>query len=144
VEDEPHTEAGARTASEVPWSEIARSPDFQQLMSLRRKITLGLLGVFVVAFGAFLVCCAYARPFMRRSVDGGLSVAYVWLLALTVLAWVLVWVYLRLSDGPLGALAERTLEQSAVGVGRERRVADREAEDASERHATGRAPRSVP
>jgi uncharacterized membrane protein (DUF485 family) len=73
-----------------------------------------LLGVFVLVFGAFLVCCAYARPFMRRSVDGGLTIAYVWLLALTVLAWVLVLIYLRLSDGPLRALAQRALERSGV------------------------------
>lgn len=73
------------------WHEIAQSPEFARLEALRRRITLTLLGVFTVCFGAFLICCGYARPFMSKSVDGGLTVAYTWLLALTVLAWALVW-----------------------------------------------------
>jgi uncharacterized membrane protein (DUF485 family) len=67
-----------------------------------------MLGIFVVVLGTFLVLCGYARPFMRRSVDGGLTVAYVWLLSLTVLAWVLVWVYLRVAER-LSAMAQQTL-----------------------------------
>lgn len=97
----------------IRWQEIAQSPDFIRLESLRRRVTAALLGVFVLVFGAFLVCCGYARPFMRRSVDGGLTVAYVWLMALTLLAWALVYVYLRISDGPLGALGRRVVEQSS-------------------------------
>ena len=77
---------------------------------MRRKITFWLLGMFVVAFGAFLICCAYARPFMSQSIDGGLTVAYVWLLSLTVLAWILVCVYLRLSDGPAGEAGAATVQ----------------------------------
>ena len=116
------SEAGARpgTRQEIPWSEIARSPEFARLLALRRRITFWLLGTFVVVFGAFLICCAYARPFMRRSVDGGLTVAYVWLLSLTVLAWILVWVYLRLSEGPLAKLAQRTVQQGRRAPGSER------------------------
>jgi uncharacterized membrane protein (DUF485 family) len=91
--------SGARTSvSPERWHEIANSPEFARVQALRRRVTLGTLGVFVVAFGTFLILCGYARPFMRRSVDGALSVAYVYLLALTVLAWVLVLVYLRVAE----------------------------------------------
>jgi uncharacterized membrane protein (DUF485 family) len=83
-----------------------------RLEALRRRITLVLLGVFTVCFGAFLICCGYARPFMRKSVDGGLTVAYTWLLALTLLAWVLVYAYLKLSDGRLGRMAQDIVEHS--------------------------------
>jgi hypothetical protein len=78
------------------------------VQALRRRVTLGTLGVFAVAFGTFLVLCGYARPFMRRSVDGGLTVAYVWLLALPLL----VWVYLRVAER-LSAMAQQML----VGTG---------------------------
>jgi uncharacterized membrane protein (DUF485 family) len=71
---------------------------------------LASLGVFGVAVGVFLILCGYARAFMDRSVDGGLTIAYVWLLALTVLAWVLVWSYLR--------FAERRLEPSSAELAR--------------------------
>ena len=98
--------------SVIRWHEIAQSPEFVRLEALRRRITLSLLGVFVVCFGSFLICCGYARPFMSKSVDGGLTVAYTWLLALTVLAWILVYVYLKLSDGRLGRMAEDVVQQS--------------------------------
>ncbi len=88
------------------------------MQALRRRITLGMLGIFAVVLGTFLVLCGYARPFMRRSVDGGLTVAYVWLLSLTVLAWVLVWTYLRFAER-LSAMAQQTLAE-APGRGRER------------------------
>ena len=97
---------GESAGSAIRWHEIAASPEFARLEALRRRVTLTLLGVFTVCFGAFLICCGYARPFMSKSVDGGLTVAYTWLLALTVLAWVLVWTYLRLSDGPLKRMAD--------------------------------------
>jgi uncharacterized membrane protein (DUF485 family) len=94
-----------RTGDEIDWHAIARSPEFARLESTRRRVMFSALGVFSVAVGAFLILCGYARPFMTRSVDGGLTVAYVWLLALTVLAWVLVWLYLR--------FAERRLEPAS-------------------------------
>jgi uncharacterized membrane protein (DUF485 family) len=84
--------------SVVPWHEIAESSEFKRLESLRRRALLITLGVFAVITGTFLVLIGYARPFMRKSVDGGLTVAYVWILALTVLTWVLVWAYLRFAE----------------------------------------------
>jgi uncharacterized membrane protein (DUF485 family) len=113
VENRVDTARGESARSVIRWHEIAQSPEFARLESLRRRITLTLLGVFTVCFGAFLICCGYARPFMSRSVDGGLTVAYTWLLALTVLAWVLVWTYLRLSDGPLRRMADDVLRLNA-------------------------------
>jgi uncharacterized membrane protein (DUF485 family) len=117
VQDEGDTLRGGESAGAVSWRDIAESPQFRELESLRRRVTLGLLGAFVVAAGTFLVLCAYARPFMRESVDGGLSIAYVWLLALTVLAWVLVWLYLRFSERRLEPMAARILERSGPAPG---------------------------
>jgi uncharacterized membrane protein (DUF485 family) len=95
---------------QVDWHAIAGSPEFARLESARRRMMFAALGVFSVAFGVFLILCGYARSFMDRSVDGGLTVAYVWLLALTVLAWVLVWFYLR--------FAERTLHPASTELAR--------------------------
>ncbi len=125
MEDRGDSARDEAAASAVRWDEIAQSAAFQRLQSQRRRITAGLLGVFVVVFGAFLVCCGYARPFMRRSVDGGLTVAYVWLLSLTVLAWILVWLYLRFAERPLGPLAERAIEEHDSGTAHHRPGSER-------------------
>ena len=81
-----------------PWQEIAESAEFKRLESMRRRAALATTGVFALAAGVFLILSGYARPFMRKSIDGGLTVAYVWVLALTVLCWVLVWAYLRFAE----------------------------------------------
>ncbi len=100
-----------RGGDRIDWQAIARSEEFARLEAARRRIMLATLGVFALAVGVFLILCGYARPFMSKSVDGGLTVAYVWLLALTVLAWVLVWLYLR--------FAERRLEPASAELARE-------------------------
>jgi uncharacterized membrane protein (DUF485 family) len=109
---------GGETRSTVRWHEIAQSEDFRRLESTRRRAGLLTLTIFALAFGVFLVLSGYARPFMRKSVDGGLTVAYVWILALTVLAWVLVWSYLRVA-GRLETMAHEMLQSQ--GYGEERR-----------------------
>ena len=108
------TLGSGRTGSPVRWREIAESAEFRRLESLRRRAMLVTLGIFAVIFGTFLVLSGYARPFMRESVDGGLTVAYVWILALTVLAWVLVWSYLRFA-GRLEAMAQEMLRRGGYG-----------------------------
>jgi uncharacterized membrane protein (DUF485 family) len=93
------------------WREIAQSAEFRRLEARRRRATVTTLGIFAVVFGTFLVLSGYARPFMRRSVDGGLTVAYVWVLGLTVLAWVLIWAYLRVSR-QLVRMSQEILERA--------------------------------
>jgi uncharacterized membrane protein (DUF485 family) len=106
----------ARPDDRIDWHAIAGSPEFAQLESARRRVMYAALGVFSVAVGVFLILCGYARPFMTRSVDGGLTVAYVWLLGLTVLAWVLVWFYLRFAESRLEpASAELAKRAGAPG-----------------------------
>jgi uncharacterized membrane protein (DUF485 family) len=103
--------------SEPRWREIAESPEFRRLERMRRRLVIAFLSVFSVGLGSFLILCAYARPFMRKSVSGGLTVAYVWLLALTVLAWIIVWLYLRVSERRLEPLARRIAERARYSNG---------------------------
>lgn len=100
--------------SEPPWHEIASSPAFRRLESRRRRAQMVTIGVFSLATGVFLVLSGFARPFMRTSIDGGLTVADVWILGLTVLTWVLVWSYLRFADR-LESAAKRMLERGGYG-----------------------------
>ncbi len=114
VEETPRTPPGRGEEQRIDWTGIAKSPEFAQLEATRRRMMLACLGVFSVAVGVFLVLCGYARPFMARSVDGGLTVAYVWLLSLTVLAWVLVWMYLRFAERRLEPASQELARQLGV------------------------------
>ena len=96
------------------WHRIAESPEFRRIEGIRRRAMLVALSIFTAVFGTFLVLSGYARPFMRKSVDGGLTVAYVWILALTVLSWILVWGYLRFAQR-LERRAQELLRRSGYG-----------------------------
>jgi uncharacterized membrane protein (DUF485 family) len=100
-----------------PWREIAESVEFRRIESMRRRAMLATTGIFALAAGVFLILSGYARPFMRKSIDGGLTVAYVWVLGLTVLAWVLVWAYLRFAER-LEAESQEMLRRGGYGEAR--------------------------
>jgi uncharacterized membrane protein (DUF485 family) len=99
---------------------LKASEEFRRLRSARRRFVGGALLIFVPAVAGFLICCGYARHFMGRSVDGPLTVGYVWLLALTLLTWVIAWSYLRFST--------RTLAPQAESIARDLGVPARAAE----------------
>jgi uncharacterized membrane protein (DUF485 family) len=98
----------------VDWAGIAASDEFRALEAARRRFVTAALSVFGLAVGSFLICCAYARDFMDRSVHGALTVAYVWLLALTVLAWVIAYLYLRFSTRTLAPRAEEIVRGAGL------------------------------
>ena len=94
-------------ASTRDWEGLERSPEFQQLVSRRRRFVMPALAVFVVWFGGFLILTAYARDFMTRTPIGSISWAYILALSLIAMTWLITWMYLRWSDRELAPLAER-------------------------------------
>jgi uncharacterized membrane protein (DUF485 family) len=88
------------------WRALEASEEFGALRAARRRFVLATLTVFTLAVGGFLVCTAYARDFMGKSVDGPLTVGYVWLLGLTALTWLIAWGYLRFSTRTLGPTSD--------------------------------------
>jgi uncharacterized membrane protein (DUF485 family) len=89
------------------WPAIARSEEFVELERNRRRFTRAGLAVFFGCVATFLILVSYARGFMRSSISGGFTVAFASILAMTVLAWVLVWLYLRQSEKVWAPAAER-------------------------------------
>ena len=88
------------------WRALEASEEFGELRAARRRFVIGTLTVFTLAVGGFLICTAYARDFMGKSVDGSLTVGYVWLFGLTLLTWVIAWGYLRFSTRRLGPTSD--------------------------------------
>jgi uncharacterized membrane protein (DUF485 family) len=101
----------------VDWAGIAQSEEFLRLEAARRRFVTVALGVFGVAVGSFLICCGYARDFMGSSVHGALTVAWVWLLSLTVLAWIIAYLYLRFSTRTLAPQAEEIARNAGAERG---------------------------
>jgi uncharacterized membrane protein (DUF485 family) len=94
------------------WEGLERSPEFQELVTERRRFVVPALAVFVVWFGGFLVLTAYARDFMRRTPIGSFSWAYILALSLIVMTWLIAWLYLRWCDRNLAPLADRVNQEA--------------------------------
>jgi uncharacterized membrane protein (DUF485 family) len=98
-----------RTAH-TDWEEIERSRDFDELAANRRRIVLPLLAVFVVWYGVFLLCTAYARDFMAESVYRGLTIGYLFAISLIPMTWAIAWIYIKRANQQLEPLSERVRE----------------------------------
>jgi uncharacterized membrane protein (DUF485 family) len=97
------------------WTAIASSEEFLALERNRRRFTRVGLGIFFGCAATFLILVSYARGLMRSSISGGFTVAFASILAMTVLAWVLVWLYLRQSEKVWAPAAERIAASADAG-----------------------------
>jgi uncharacterized membrane protein (DUF485 family) len=88
------------------WEQIEGSAEFAELAKRRRRLVTILLAVFVVWYGAFLLCAAYARDFMSESISGGFTVAYAFALSLILMTWLVGFVYVRAARSQLDPAAE--------------------------------------
>jgi uncharacterized membrane protein (DUF485 family) len=61
---------------------VQDSAEFAELAARRRRLTVALMAVFVVWYGAFLVLAACARHFMGKSIYRGFTVGYLVALSL--------------------------------------------------------------
>src|SRR5919112_978795 len=94
----------------VDWERVERSPEFQELVTRRRRFVVPATIFFLAYYMAFILLAGYAEDFMSERVYEGLTVGYC--LALTQFVMVLVlgiW-YLRRSSSVFDPLAERVVQ----------------------------------
>jgi uncharacterized membrane protein (DUF485 family) len=130
----PH---GGATADEqvrgVDWEAIEASPEFQELVTRRRKFVLPATIFFLAYYMAFILLAGYAEDFMASSVYEGLTVGYCLALTQFVMVFALGIMYLRKAERQYDPLAQRVVTKAGddggeAGRAAERRFARREAE----------------
>ena len=100
--------AGAQTLPEdIDWIAAESSPEFQELVTRRRKFVVPATVGFLSWYVGFVLLAGYAPDFMGESVYEGLTVGYVLALSQFVMVWVLGGLYLRQADRVFDPLAER-------------------------------------
>jgi uncharacterized membrane protein (DUF485 family) len=118
----------------VDWEAIEASPEFQELVTRRRKFVLPATIFFLAYYMAFILLAGYAEDFMASSVYEGLTVGYCLALTQFVMVFALGIMYLRRADREYDPLAQRVVTMAGDGDGgeagraAERRFARREAE----------------
>jgi uncharacterized membrane protein (DUF485 family) len=103
------TRDGQREAAElrhVDWEAIERSPEFQELVTRRRRFVVPATIFFLSWYLGFILLAGYAQDFMAESVYEGLTVGYVLALTQFVMVAVLGLMYLRRSARVYDPLSE--------------------------------------
>jgi uncharacterized membrane protein (DUF485 family) len=93
------------------WEAVERSDGFVDLERTRKRIVVPGLAVFVVWFGSFLICAAYARGFMAKDIYRGFTVAYAYALSLILMTWLIAWIYIRAARTQLDPRAREVAER---------------------------------
>jgi uncharacterized membrane protein (DUF485 family) len=88
------------------WKRVESSPEFERLVTARRRVVVPSLIVFVLVFGTFTVLAAWGRHFMAHQIVSGFTVAYAFALGLIVMTWLLALIYIRASNSRIDPLAE--------------------------------------
>ena len=100
----------------VDWQEIARSPEFQELVRARRRFVLPATIFFLSWYIGFILLTGYAPDFMARSVYEGLTVGYCLALTQFVMVGALGLMYLRRSERVYDPLAAKVRERALRGA----------------------------
>ena len=94
----------------IDWVAAERSPEFQELVTRRRRFVVPCTIFFLSWYFGFVILAGYAPDFMGESVYEGLTVGYVLALSQFVMVWGLGWWYLRKADNEFDPLAERAAQ----------------------------------
>jgi uncharacterized membrane protein (DUF485 family) len=92
---------------DVDWEAVERTPEFQELVSSRRRFVIPATIFFLAWYMGFIALASYAPDFMAESVIDGLTVGYCLALTQFVMVAVLgIW-YLRRADKVFDPLADK-------------------------------------
>jgi uncharacterized membrane protein (DUF485 family) len=106
---------GDRPHAAVDWEAVEHSPEFQELVTRRRRFVVPATIFFLAYYMGFILLTGYAEDFMAERVYEGLTVGYCLALTQFLMVFVLgIW-YLRKSSRDFDPLAERVVETATSG-----------------------------
>ena len=108
----------------VDWEAIERSPEFQELITTRRRFVLPATIFFLSWYAGFILLAGYAPDFMARSVYEGLTVGYCLALTQFVMVFALGLMYLRRSERTYDPLSDEVVRRAAAPSGEPAPAAD--------------------
>jgi uncharacterized membrane protein (DUF485 family) len=81
----------------IDWEAIERLPEFQELVTGRRRFAW-IAGGLGIGFGAlYVVLASTAHDLMRTSLGGSFSLGFAWGVTLILVTWAITFAYMRRS-----------------------------------------------
>jgi uncharacterized membrane protein (DUF485 family) len=113
--EQPLATAGDRPEAGLDWEAIEHSPEFQELVTRKRRFVIPATIFFLAYYMGFILLTGYAEDFMAERVYEGLTVGYCLALTQFLMVFVLgIW-YLRKASSEFDPLSERVVEQATRG-----------------------------
>jgi len=112
------TDAARNGAPAIDWSAIERMPEFQELVTGRRRFAW-LAGGIGIGFGVlYVVLTATSPDLMGKTLTGSFSLGFAGGVALILLTWAITLAYMRRSTRVWAPLEARIRERAIAGPGR--------------------------
>jgi uncharacterized membrane protein (DUF485 family) len=108
----------------IDWQAVERAPEFQELVTRRRRFVLPATIFFLAWYLGFVLLAGYASDFMGESIYQGFTVGYLLALTQFVMVWVLAAWYIRRSDREFDPLREAAKAQAVRDVAGQRSARD--------------------
>lgn len=93
--DEIHVAPRHASADAGEWEILERDPQFQELVRRKRRFIVPATVFFILYYFALPVLVGYYPDVMDTPAFGGMNVAYLFALSQFVMAWVVMWLYVR-------------------------------------------------
>ena len=77
------------------WQRIEREPQFQALVSEKRRFIIPATIFFVIYYFSLPILVGYYPGLMSRKVIGSVSLAYLFALSQFIMAWLIMGLYMR-------------------------------------------------
>ena len=97
----------------IDWEAVERAPEFQELVTRRRRFVLPATIFFLAWYLGFVLLAGYAPDFMGSSIHQGFTVGYALALTQFVMVWGLGWMYLRKADREFDPLERKAVAHVA-------------------------------
>ena len=91
----PHAHPPAPPPTQSAWSVVEAEPEFRDLVATRRRFIIPATLFFIVYYFALPILVGYFPQVMARDVVGEINLAYLFALSQFVMAWVVMWLYVR-------------------------------------------------
>jgi len=83
------------TTDAIDWNTVAHDQHFTALLQQKRRVIIPLTILFIVYYFGFLILVGYFPALVEASVIGQINIAYLFALSQFILAWIIVYLYVR-------------------------------------------------
>jgi uncharacterized membrane protein (DUF485 family) len=105
----------APAADAGEWERLERDPHFRELVRRKRRFIVPATDFFILYYFALPVLVGYHPDLMDTPVFGGMNVAYLFALSQFVMAWAVMWLYVRRARD-FDSLAAKVVAQAEEGA----------------------------